>query len=96
MSEGGIYYEKMVKPSFYEKNLATNQSVAVSACIAGKIQCQYPGNGSTDGQDAFDDYNAQQSGWYTDSEGKKMVFVVMMQILHLLVQQVQVMKKRTV
>lgn len=61
---------KWVKPSFYEENLATNQNVAVSACIVGKIQCQYPGDGRTNGQDIFDDYNGEQSGWYTDSEGK--------------------------
>lgn len=57
-----------VKPSVYEKNLAANQNVAVSACIVGKIQCQYPGNGSTNGQKIFDDYNGQESGWYRDSE----------------------------
>lgn len=61
---------KWVRPSVYEENLAANQNVAVSACIVGKIQCQYPGNGRTNGQDVFDDYNGEQSGWYTDSEGK--------------------------
>ena len=73
---------KWVRPSVYEEDLAANQNVAVSACIVGKIQCQYPGNGSTNGQKEFDDYNVSY-----------MVFVVMMQIFHLLVQQVQVMKK---
>ena len=43
----------------------------MSACIVGKIQCQYSGNGSTNGQDVFDDYNGEQSEWYTDSEGEK-------------------------
>lgn len=43
----------------------------MSACIVGKIQCQYPGNGSTNGQNVFDDYNGEQSEWYTDSKGKK-------------------------
>lgn len=43
----------------------------MSACIVGKIQCQYPGNGSTNGQNVFDDYNGEQSEWYTDSEGEK-------------------------
>lgn len=61
---------KWVKPLIYEENLAANQNVAVSACIVGKIQCQYPSDGRTNGQDAFDDYNGEQSGWYTDSEGK--------------------------
>ena len=61
---------KWVRPSVYEENLAANQNVAVSACIVGTIQCQYPGNGSTNGQKIFGDYNGQQSGWYTDSEGK--------------------------
>ena len=28
----------------------------MSACIVGKIQCQYSGNVSTNGQDVFDDY----------------------------------------
>lgn len=62
---------KWVRPSVYEENLAANLNVAVSACIVGKIQCQYPGDGSTNGQQVFDDYNGQQSGWYTDSEGKQ-------------------------
>ena len=62
---------KLVKPSVYEENLAENQNVAVSACIVGKIQCQYPGDGSTNGQKVFDDYNGKQSGWYRDSEGKQ-------------------------
>ena len=62
---------KWVKPSVYEENLAASQNAAVSACIVGKIQYQYPGDGSTNGQDVFDDYNGEQSGWYTDSEGKK-------------------------
>lgn len=67
---------KWVRPSVYEENLAANQNIAVSACIVGKIQCQYPGNGDpswggTNGKAVFDDYNGEQSGWYTDSEGKK-------------------------
>ena len=59
-----------VKPSVYEKNLASDQNVVISACIVGKIQCQYPGNGRTNGQAKFDDYNNQQSGRYKDSENK--------------------------
>lgn len=43
----------------------------MSACIVGKIQCQYSGNGSTNGQNVFDDYNDEQSEWYTDTEGEK-------------------------
>lgn len=62
---------KWVRPSVYEENLAANLNVAASACIVGKIQCQYPGDGSTNDQQVFDDYNGQQSGWYTDSEGKQ-------------------------
>lgn len=42
----------------------------MSACIVGKIQCQYPGDGRTNGQAKFDDYNNQQSGRYKDSENK--------------------------
>ncbi len=59
-----------VKPSVYEENLASDQNVAISACIVGKIQCQYPGDGRTNGQAKFDDYNNQQSGRYKDSENK--------------------------
>lgn len=62
---------KWVRPSVYEENFAANQNVAVSACIVGKIQCQYPGDGWTNGKEKFDDYNGEQSGWYTDSEGKQ-------------------------
>lgn len=62
---------KWVRPSAYEENLAANQNVAISACIVGKIQCQYPGDGWTNGKEKFDDYNGEQSGWYTDSEGKQ-------------------------
>lgn len=60
---------KWVKPSVYEENLASDQNVAVSACIVGIIQCQYPGNGSTNGLEKFDDYNNDSSGWYKDNEG---------------------------
>lgn len=62
---------KWVRPSAYEENLAANQNVAVSACIVGTIQCQYPGDGWTNGQEKFDDYNNQKSGYYTDGEGKQ-------------------------
>ena len=62
---------KWVRPSVYEENLAANQNVAVSACIVGTIQCQYPGDGWTNGKEKFEDYNGEQSGWYTDSEGKQ-------------------------
>ena len=62
---------KWVRPSAYEENLAANQNVAVSACIVGTIQCQYPGDGWTNGQEKFDDYNNQKSGYYTDGKGKQ-------------------------
>lgn len=39
----------------------------VSACIQGRLQCMYPGNGQTNGQEIYDDYNNDQSGWYKDS-----------------------------
>lgn len=41
-----------------------NEYVAV--CLKGSLQCQYPGNGITNGQEEFDDYNGQESGWYRD------------------------------
>lgn len=50
---------KWVRPSVYEENLAANQNVAVSACIVGTIQCQYPGDGWTNGKEKFDDYNGE-------------------------------------
>lgn len=64
---------KWVRPSVYEENFASNHNIAnsVSACIVGTIQCQYPGDGWTNGKEKFDDYNGEQSGWYTDSEGKQ-------------------------
>ena len=61
---------KWVKPSVYEENLVSVQNVAVSACIVGIIQCQYPGNGSTNGLEKFDDYNNESSGWYRDNESE--------------------------
>ena len=61
---------KWVSPKAVEENLVANQNIAVSACIVGTIQCQYPGNGRSNGQAKFDDYNNQESGYYTDSEGK--------------------------
>lgn len=61
---------KWVSPKAVEENLAANQNIAVSACIVGTIQCQYPGDGSTNGQAIFDDYNNRESGYYTDSEGR--------------------------
>lgn len=38
----------------------------VSACIQGRLQCKYPGNGHTNGQNIYDDYNGEESGWYMD------------------------------
>lgn len=61
---------KWVSPKAVEENLAANQNIAVSACIVGTIQCQYPGNGRSNGQAVFDDYNGEQSGWWTDNEKK--------------------------
>lgn len=84
---------KWVRPSVYEENLAANQNVAVSACIVGKIQCQYPGNGSTNGKKNLMIITANNQDGIQTVKVSYMVFVVMMQIFHLLVQQVQVMKK---
>lgn len=41
----------------------------VAACITGTIQCMYPGNGSTNGEEVYGDYNGKQSGWFKDGEG---------------------------
>ncbi len=64
---------KWVRPSACEECFASNENIAnsVNACIVGIIQCQYPGNGWSNGQEYFDDYNNQKSGYYTDSEGKQ-------------------------
>lgn len=93
MSGGEFFMRKWVKPLIYEENLAANQNVAVSACLVGKIQCQYPGNGSTNGQKNLMIIMANNQDGIQIVKAKNMVFMVMMQIFHLLVQQVQVMKK---
>lgn len=41
----------------------------VSACVTGTIQCMYPGNGYTNGDAVYDDYNGEESGYYKDREG---------------------------
>lgn len=57
------------KPRAAIQEFAANEYV--TACITGTIQCVYPGNGRTNGDNnTYDDYNGKQSGWYTDSEGK--------------------------
>lgn len=58
------------KPMAYEEVFKANEYIA--ACITGVIQCAYPGDGrgSNGLTDHFDDYNGQESGWYTDGEGK--------------------------
>lgn len=44
---------------------------SISACITGTLQCQFPGDGTTNGQEKFDDYNGRSSGWwYEDTEHK--------------------------
>lgn len=56
---------------YSKENLVSDQNVAISACIVGKIQCQYPGDGiTTNGKAGFNDYNGRRSGWFTDSENK--------------------------
>lgn len=56
-------------PTIVVENFVPNEYVA--ACITGTIQCVYPGTQWEKGDNGvYDDYNGQQSGWYTDSEKK--------------------------
>ena len=60
---------KWTRPEVTGEMFEANEYVA--ACITGTIQCMYPGNGSSNGKAEYDDYNGQQSGWYTDHFGKQ-------------------------
>lgn len=62
--------KEYVTPTMVGERFSADEYVA--ACITGVIQCAYPGNGSTNGNiNEYDDYNGQQSGWYTDGSGKQ-------------------------
>lgn len=68
--KGEVVMKRMYeKPMAYEEVFKANEYIA--ACITGKIQCAYPGNGRTNGQMEYDDYNGQSTGWFTDGEGKQ-------------------------
>lgn len=68
--KGEVVMKRMYeKPMAYEEVFKANEYIA--ACITGKIQCAYPGDGSSNGKMKYDDYNGQPSGWYTDSQGKQ-------------------------
>ena len=59
-----------VRPMAVEEEFTADQCVANGVCITGKIQCAYPGDGRTNGNtNKFDDYNGQESGYWTDSNG---------------------------
>lgn len=58
---------KYVTPTMIGEQFVANEYVA--ACITGTIQCMYPGNGRTNGQEIYDDYNGKESGYYRDGEG---------------------------
>lgn len=67
--KGEVVMKRMYeKPMAYEEVFKANEYIA--ACITGVIQCAYPGNGTSNGKMQYDDYNGQQSGWYTDRQGK--------------------------
>ena len=60
--------KKWIEPQIQVQEFVANEYVA--ACITGTIQCAYPGDGQTNGDiNKFDDYNGQESGWYTDASG---------------------------
>lgn len=62
--------KEYVTPTMVGERFSADEYVA--ACITGKIQCAYPGNGSTNGDiNKYDDFNGQQSGWWTDGSGKQ-------------------------
>lgn len=44
----------------------------VAACFTATIECMYPGNGQTNGQEEYGDYNGQQSGWWYEDDNKTM------------------------
>lgn len=60
---------KWTRPEVTGEMFEANEYVA--ACITGTIQCMYPGNGFSNGKEQYDDYNGQQSGWFTDGSGKQ-------------------------
>ena len=60
---------KWTRPEVTGEMFEANEYVA--ACITGTIQCMYPGNGFSNGKEQYDDYNGQQSGWYTEPSGKQ-------------------------
>lgn len=59
---------KWTRPEVTGEMFEANEYVA--ACITGTIQCMYPGNGSSNGKEQYDDYNGLESGWYYDGAGK--------------------------
>ncbi|MDD6212486.1 MAG: hypothetical protein PUB22_05015 [Clostridiales bacterium] len=63
-----------MKKVWVEPNIAVQQFMAneyVAACVVGIIQCVYPGNCKSKGDNGrYDDYNGNQTGWYKDEEGK--------------------------
>lgn len=60
---------KWTRPEVTGEMFEANEYVA--ACITGTIQCMYPGDGTTNGEEIYGDYNGEQSGWYTDPSGKQ-------------------------
>lgn len=58
--------KKWEEPRILVQQFAPNEYV--SACVTGTIQCMYPGNGRTNGQEVYDDYNGKQDGWFLDGE----------------------------
>lgn len=59
--------KRYVTPTMVGERFSADEYVA--ACITGKIQCAYPGDGQTNGRtDVFGDYNGEESGYYRDSK----------------------------
>lgn len=59
--------KKWEEPRILVQQFAPNEYV--SACVTGTIQCMYPGNGQSNGQAIYDDYNGDSTGNYEDGEG---------------------------
>lgn len=62
--------KEYVTPTMVGERLSADEYVA--ACVTGTIQCVYPGTATAKGDNGtYGDYNHQESGVYTDSQGMK-------------------------
>ena len=62
--------KEYVTPTMVGERFSADEYVA--ACVTGTIQCVYPGTATAKGDNGtYGDYNHQESGVYTDSQGMK-------------------------